>query len=114
MRFCLALLLALVVAGSAAAQDRLYPSSLAAGELGTCLTPIETFGYKLDKSDPLYDTAREDHQRYLEELEDYVNCLDRERSQALADLRSSFDLFMENFGRDAVLKYAAEKQERDQ
>ena len=93
------------------AQENLYPAALG---LEVCFAPVEPYTFKLDKSDPLYDTARDDHQRHLEELEDYINCLDRERSQALDGLRSSFDLFVENFGRDAVMKYAAEKQAGEQ
>lgn len=89
--------------------DDLLPASLY-GEMGGCLTPVETYPYKLDRSDPFYQAALEDHQRYLEELEDYVNCLDHERASAWAELRASFDLFMKNFGRDAVLKYAAKRE----
>jgi len=104
------MLAVLTVLGSApAGADDLKPVSLTAG-LGACLQPIEAYPYKLTKDDPLYQTARDDYQRYLEELEDYVNCLDRERSEALRELRASFDLFVENFGRDAVLKYAQEKE----
>lgn len=91
------------------AADAVVPVSLYGG-MGSCLTPAETYPYKLSKSDPLYDTAREDHQRYLEEMEDYVNCLDRERGAALDELRTSFDLFLKNFGRDAVLQYGAERK----
>lgn len=78
------------------------------------MAPLEPYTYKLEKTDPLYETARDDHQRHLEELEDYINCLDRERGQALQDLRLSFELFVENFGTDAVLKFSAEKRQRDQ
>jgi len=94
---------------SANAQETPLPVSLIDG-FGSCYAPAEPFGYKLEKSDPLYDTARDEHQRYLEELEDYINCLDLERSGALNELRSSFDLFLDNFGEDAVLRYAAEKK----
>lgn len=58
-----------------------------------CYQPVETYPYKLDRAGPLYETARTDHQRYLEEMETYVNCLDRERSNALHELQSSFRLF---------------------
>ncbi|MDD9908536.1 MAG: hypothetical protein OXR62_02485 [Ahrensia sp.] len=95
-------------ASQALAEDRLRTINLSAG-LKSCLAPIETYPYRLDKSDPLYETAREDHQRHLDEMEDYVNCLDRERGAALDQLRASFDLFLENFGEDAVLDYAAER-----
>ncbi len=93
----------------AMAAEDVLPGNLPVG-LGACYTPAETYPYKLERSDPLYQTAREDHQRYLEEMEDYVNCLDRERSEALNELRTSFDSFLKNFGRDAVLKYAVEKE----
>lgn len=113
MRSILGSFLSLFLLGSApAVAQNALPANLPVG-LGACYTPVETYPYKLSKSDPLFETALTDHQRYLEELEDYVNCLDRERSQALSELRTSFDLFMSNFGRDAVLKYAAEKQARD-
>lgn len=90
-----------------AAQD-----SFGSFGMGNCFPPPDPYPYKLDKSDPLYEAAREEHQAHLEGLEDYVNCLDRERSVALAELRSSFDLFMANFGRDAVLSYGAERESR--
>lgn len=80
--------------------------------LGTCLPPVDLYPYKLEKSDPLYEAARVEHQNHLEGLEDYVNCLDRERSAALIQLRSSFDLFLSNFGEDAVLSYGAERKAR--
>lgn len=95
------------VAAPAAAQERF--DSLG---IGSCFPPADPFPYKLEKSDPLYEAAREEHQAHLEGLEDYVNCLDRERGVALAELRTSFDLFMSNFGRDAVLSYGAERKAR--
>lgn len=73
-----------------------------------CFPPDDPFPYKLSKSDPLYDAARGEHQAHLEAMEDYVNCLDRERAAAFALLQSSYDLFMENFGRDAVFRYPVE------
>ena len=103
------LLVCLLLFAAPAKADDLLPASLTGG-IGSCFTPVESYPYKLDRSDPLYQTALEDHQRYLEELEDYVNCLDQERSSALAELRASFDLFMANFGEDAVLRYAAERE----
>lgn len=90
------------------AQEGLFTVSI--DGLGSCYAPAEPFEYKLEKSDPLYDTARDEHQRHLEALEDYINCLDLERSDALTELRSSFDLFIDNFGEDAVLRYTAEKK----
>lgn len=74
-------------------------------DLGACYQPAETYPFKLDKSDPLYETARADHQRFLEEMEAYVNCLDKERIAALNAFRASYDLFVTNFGADAVLRY---------
>lgn len=85
--------------------------SLVSGEI--CLPPDDPYPYKLSKSDPLYDTARDEHQHHLESLENYVNCLDRERGAALDQLRSSFNLFLDNFGEDAVLKYGAERKARE-
>lgn len=102
-------LFSLILVSSAGADDLTRVNYYS--DLGSCLTPIETFPYKLDRNDPLYETALEDHQRYLEEMEDYVNCLERERGAALVELRTSFNLFMQNFGKDAVLKYAAERKE---
>lgn len=78
---------------------------------GFCFVPTETFTFKIDKSDPLYETARDDHQRYLEELEQYVKCLDEERKHAISEFRSSFKLFTENYGKDAVFRYSQEREE---
>ena len=95
---------------SADARDAIGVS-LASAEI--CLPPDDPYPYKLPKSDPLYDTARDEHQEHLESLEKYVNCLDRERGAALDQLRSSFNLFLNNFGEDAVLKYGAERKARE-
>lgn len=78
-----------------------------------CLPPEEPFPYKLSKSDPLYEAARDEHQAYLEGMEDYINCLDRERSSALSLLEKSFRNFMKNFGKDGVLKYWASTEIED-
>lgn len=84
-----------------------------ANDVGVCYPPVDPFPDKLSKSDPLYQTALEEHQKHLEDMEDYVNCLDRERGVAFGQLRTSFDLFLHNFGEDAVFKYAAEKKTGD-
>lgn len=69
-----------------------------------CLPPKEPFPYKLEQSDPLYETARDSHQDYLEAMETYINCIDRERSTSLTIMRDSFDLFVKNFGEDGVFR----------
>ena len=86
-------------------------SHVAYAEVGGmgCLPPEEPFPYKLSKSDPLYSAARSEHQSYLEGLEDYIKCLDDERSSALAQLKSSFRQFMQNFGKNAVFEYPTAK-----
>jgi len=99
----------LLVVGSAVARAQSGYGSL---EIGICFPPPEPYPYKLEKSDPLYEAARHEHQAHLEGMEDYVNCLDRERGAALNQLRSSFDLFLLNFERDAVLSYGAERKAR--
>lgn len=97
--------------GTSAHAQNVTEVSLVSGE--TCLPPDDPYPYKLPKSDPLYDTARDEHQEHLESLEKYVNCLDRERGAALDQLRSSFNLFLNNFGEDAVLRYGAERKARE-
>lgn len=76
-----------------------------ASEVGGCFGPIEPFPYKLSKTDPLYNAAREEHQKYLEDIEGYVKCLDEERAAAIAVFKNSYHLFRENFGGDAVFRY---------
>jgi hypothetical protein len=88
---------------SAFAQSSLY------GGMGNCFPPEDPYPYKLTKSDPLYNAARDEHQKNLENLEDYVNCLDRERGAALHQLRQSFELFKRNYGKDAVFKATVEQ-----
>jgi len=78
--------------------------SLPAAAQVICDQPAEPYPYKLDKSDPLYAVARDEHQLNLEKLEDYLNCLDRERRTALEELKNSYDLFKRNYGKDAVFK----------
>jgi len=90
-----------------------YTIAVMANDLGICYSPANPFPDKLSKSDPLYQTALEEHQRHLEDMEYYVNCLDRERAVAFGQLKTSFDLFLHNFGEDAVFKYAAEKKAGD-
>lgn len=70
-----------------------------------CLEPIEPLSFRLDRTDPLYPAALDEHRRYLEEMEDYVNCFDRERFVALSMLRESFGRFNEFFGADANFEY---------
>lgn len=102
-------LVATVLLCAPAFAQNAQPASLSLG-IGNCLAPIETYPYKLNRSDPLYETARDDHQRYLEEMEAYINCLERERRDALSELQTSFRLFQQNFGKDAVFQYG---QSRD-
>ncbi len=101
-----ALLLVAALPAHTAAQTSLGNS------VGNCFAPDDPYPYKLGKTDPLYDTARDEHQRHLEDMEKYVNCLDRERGIALDQFKSSFDLFLKNFGKDAVLQYDAERADR--
>lgn len=70
-----------------------------------CLEPPPPFPYALERSDPLYAAALDDHRRYLEALEDYVNCLERERAAAFTAFREASDRFHRFFGDDAVLVY---------
>ena len=76
-------------------------------DLGTCLLPEEPYPFKLQKSDPLYEIAREEHQVYLEGMEFYIRCIDSDRADALAQLTFSFRQFQQNFGKDAVFRYPA-------
>ena len=102
LRFALTVI-AILQTHLAEAKEPLLVTRL--GGVGSCFAPEEPFPYKLNTTDPLYETAREEHQRYLEEMEAYVNCLDRERSQALSELKASFHLFQHNFGKNAVFQY---------
>ena len=79
-------------------------SSQGSLDLGGCYIPVSPFEYKLAKSDPLYAAARDEHQQYLEDMERYINCLERERRAAFFELDESFKLFRQNFGSDAVFK----------
>lgn len=78
-------------------------------DLGTCFVPEEPYPFKLQKSDPLYEIAREEHQTYLEGMEFYIRCIDSDRADALAQLTYSFQQFQQNFGKDAVFRYPAAK-----
>lgn len=111
MRGTIAVLLlgAILQAPHPVKASELSPVNLFDG-MGSCLPPEQPFPYKLNKSDPLYDTARNEHQRYLEDMEDYINCLDRERVDALNELTTSFNLFRENFGKDGVFIYGNNKK----
>lgn len=72
-----------------------------------CLEPLEPLSFRLERSDPLYPVALDEHRRYLEAMEDHVNCLDRERFVALSMFRESFRQFNEFFGEDARFEYDA-------
>ena len=94
--FAVALAAGVATAGSAAADE------------GPCLEPIEPLPFRLERSDPLYAAALDEHRRYLEAMEDYVNCLDRERFVALSLFRESFKQFRDFFGDDARFEYDAD------
>ena len=70
-----------------------------------CVEPIEPLPFRLERTDPLYPAALDEHRRYLEAMEDYVNCLDRERFVALSLLRESYEQFRAFFGDDAHFEY---------
>ena len=75
---------------------------------GPCLEPVEPLPFRIERSDPLYGAALDEHRRYLEAMEDYVNCLDRERFVALSMFRESFEQFRKFFGDDARFEYDTE------
>lgn len=79
---------------------------------GYCYVPVEAFEFHLPKSDPIYEAARDDHQRYLEELEQYIKCLDEERLNAVSEFKKSFRAFQDNYGQDAVFRYKGERTSR--
>jgi len=97
MRPLLVFLIVILQTGNAVAQR----------ELGTCMVPEEPYPYRMQKSDPLYEIARDEHQVYLEGMEYYIRCIDSERANAVAQLTYSFKLFQQIFGKDAVFKYPA-------
>lgn len=70
-----------------------------------CVEPIEPLPFRLERTDPLYPAALNEHRRYLEAMEDYVNCLDRERFAAISLLRESYEQFRAFFRDDAHFEY---------
>ena len=70
-----------------------------------CVEPPPPFPYPLERSDPLYHAALDEHRSYLEALEDHVNCLERERAAAFTTFREAAERFRRFFGDDAVLVY---------
>lgn len=72
-----------------------------------CLPPVGPLPFRLEQSDPLYGAVLDEHRRYLDAMEKYVNCLDRARADALATFRRSFEQFGEFFGDDATFVYEA-------
>jgi len=98
MRPLLIILFVILQTGNAVAQSR---------EFGTCMVPEEPYPFRMQKSDPLYEIARDEHQIYLEGMEYYIRCIESERANAVAQLTYSFRLFQQNFGKDAVFKYPA-------
>ena len=70
-----------------------------------CVEPPPPFPYPLERSDPLYRAALDEHRRYLEAIEDHVNCLERERAAAFTTFRDAAERFRRFFGDDAVLVY---------
>ena len=89
----------------------LLVSAEAQGAATACLEPLEPLPFRLERSDPLYPAALDEHRRYLEAMEDYVNCLDRERFVALSMFKKSFRQFNEFFGDDARFEYDADGNE---
>ena len=76
-----------------------------------CVEPPPPFPYPLERSDPLYRAALDEHRRYLEALEDHVNCLERERAAAFTTFREATERFRRFFGDDAVLVYDEREKE---
>lgn len=74
-----------------------------------CLEPLEPLSFQISKEDPLYDAALAEHRQYLEDMEVYVNCLDRERFVALSMFTESFERFREFFGDDGTFIYEPDK-----
>ena len=72
---------------------------------GPCVEPIEPLPFRLERADPLYAAALDEHRHYLEAMEDYVNCLDRERFVALSMFQESYRQFRAFFGDDAKFEY---------
>ena len=78
-----------------------------------CLEPVEPYAYDLSKSDPLYETARDEFQIYLEDLERYLRCLEHERAFAYQRLSKGLKTFQELYGKDAVFRSRIQTPKRE-
>ena len=74
--------------------------------LGTCLPPEEQFAFEPPRNDPeLFKMVRGDYQTYLTGLEDYIRCLDAERTRAIRAGHAVLARYVEYFGDEATLQY---------
>jgi len=79
---------------------------------GYCLEPPEPFLDALSRNDPLYGTARDEAQRYFEDMEDYLRCLEHERAAAYARLTRNYQIFQQNFKNEAAFEYNLDDDRR--
>ncbi|MEM8863321.1 MAG: hypothetical protein AAGD96_33845 [Chloroflexota bacterium] len=75
-----------------------------------CATPMEPFDIEINKKQEpdLYEFIRSQYQRYLEEMETYLRCLEQERKFGLERLTKINKQFQDKFGDDAVFRYLVE------
>ena len=75
-----------------------------------CAAPMEPFDIEINKKQEpdLYEFVRSQYQRYLEEMETYLRCLEQERKFGLERLTKINKQFQDKFGDDAVFRYLVE------
>ena len=88
----------------------LATSAGAAWSQGVCYRPAEPYPYPPPADDPEFAAfVNGDYQRYMLEIEDYLNCLNAEQADAFEEHREVMDRWIAYFGEDAALWFDLEE-----
>ena len=83
-----------------------------AGAQVACLPPEEPYPYEpSDLDDELRQIVNEQYETYVRKIEDYINCLETERAEAMRSAQKVVQNWVRYFGDEAALRYDARPDE---
>ena len=83
----------------------------AAGAQMACLPPEEPYPYEPSNlDDELREMVNEQYETYVRDIEDYINCLETERAEAMRSAQQIVQRWIRYFGDDAALSYDAPQE----
>lgn len=82
-----------------------------AGAQMACLPPEEPYPYEPSNlDDELRAMVNEQYETYVRDIEDYINCLETERAEAMQSAQQVVQRWIRYFEEDAVLRYDAQPE----